>query len=290
MTLRWSSLFIMGVFLLGILSVTSAMAFQKGIYLSQHTVQNTKKMNYFIHKAKQVGINTFIIDTKKTGSRSYARNIKKARNNGIRIVSRIVLFPGGGTHAQVTNKRIWAQKLRLAKYAVRLGAQEIQLDYIRYNIRSGSSKQKRHHVLNVIKYFRANLPSRIKLQVDIFGVVAKKPSHTIGQDARLFAPYVKVIAPMVYPSHYEPHRYHAKKPYKTVLTAVDALQRQLRNNSNVRVIPWIETYNYRNPMSYAKRISYTRSQMQAARDAGAQGFYVWSARNQYKVLFRAMAH
>ena len=288
MTGRWKTLIVIGIMGFSWLGVATAQGYSKGIYISQHMAQNSKKMSYFIKRSKQVGINTFVVDTKRIGSKSYARNIKKMRKNGIRFVSRVVLFPGGGTYSQVNNKSIWKKKLRLAQYAVKLGASDIQLDYIRYNIRSGSSKDKRYKINEIIKYFRANLPKSVKLQIDIFGVVAKRPSHTIGQDARVFAPNVNVMAPMVYPSHYEPHRVHAKKPYKTVLTAVDGLQAQLKKRPNVAVIPWIETYNYRNKMSYAQRISYTRSQIQAARDAGAQGFYVWSARNQYEVLFKAM--
>lgn len=258
-----------------------------GIYLSQSTAQNSQRMSYLIREAKASGVNTFIIDTKHRSKR-YAQQIQKVRQAGIRVVSRIVMFPGGGTHAQVTNKRIWQKKMALAKYAISIGAQEIQLDYIRYSVKTGASRTKAKYVKHVIQYFRQNLPKHIPLQIDIFGVAAHKPSITIGQDARLFAPYIQAICPMVYPSHYEPFRHHATKPYNTVLKSTEALKRQLRGYPNVKVYPYLELYNYRYPMSYAQRMSYTREQIQAAKDAGADGYYVWSARNQYGILFKVL--
>ena len=281
---NWKTAVAAGILLLGWLHVDLALAYVKGIYISQHTAQNSKKMNYLITQSKRVGINSFVIDTKYRNT-AYARNLKKVHNAGIKFISRVVIFPGGGTHSQVMNKNIWAKKLRLAKYAVSLGASEIQLDYIRYNVKGGSSKQKAHNIKRVIKYFRDNLPSRVKLQIDIFGVAAHKPSNTIGQNVKLFAPTLNAICPMVYPSHYEPFRYHAVRPYNTVLKSVSALKRQLKNDKHVRVYAYLELYNYRYPMSRAKRMSYTRAQIQAAKDAGANGYYFWSARNQYGVLF-----
>ena len=203
-------------------------------------------------------------------------------------MARVVIFPGGGSHAQVTNRAIWKKKLALAKYAISLGAKEIQLDYIRYSVKTGSSKQKAHNIKKVIQYFRDSLPSDVKLQIDIFGVAAERPSNTIGQNVPLFADSLDAICPMVYPSHYEPYRYHATRPYNTVLNAVDALQKQLYNNKNVKIYAYLELYNYRYPMSTAQRISYASAQIQAAKDAGAHGYYIWSAGNKYNVLFAAL--
>lgn len=284
---KWKAMIAVGIVLLGWLQMDWALAYVKGIYISQHTAQSSKKMNYLISQSKRTGINTFIIDTKFRNS-AYARNVKMVRDNGIRFVSRIVLFPGGGTHAQVTNKSIWEKKLALAKYAVSLGASEIQMDYIRYSVKGNSSASKAHNVNRVIKYFRDNLPKNVKLQIDIFGEAAHKPSNTIGQNVVLFAPNLDAICPMVYPSHYEPFRYHATRPYNTVLKSVSALKQQIKGHNHLRVYAYIELYNYRYPMNRDKRMSYTRAQIQAAKDAGADGYYVWSAQNQYDILFNVL--
>ena len=265
----------------------AAFAYVKGIYVSQGTAENSAKMTTLIQQAKAAGVNTFVVDAAHRNTQ-YASNMEKLRASGIRYVARVVMFPGGGNHAQVTDPSIWAGRLALAKYAVSVGAQEIQLDYIRYSSKTGSSPLKAQYVHNVIKYFKKNLPSDVKLQIDIFGVAAHKPSNTIGQNVPMFASSLDAICPMVYPSHYEPYRYHATRPYNTVLNSVDALQTQLKNNANVKIYAYIESYNYRYPMSMSERMSYTRAQIQAAKDGGAQGFFVWSAKNQYDVLFSVL--
>lgn len=270
--------------LLGWLHMEGALAYVVGIYISQGTAQKSATMNELINHSKHSGVNTFVVDTEHRNS-IYAQNVKKITENGIRFVSRITMFPGGGTHAQVTNRAIWAKKLGLAQYAISLGASEIQMDYIRYAAKGNSSAEKATYVKQVIQYFRENLPKNVKLQIDIFGIAAHRPSNTIGQNVRVFAPYLNAICPMVYPSHYEPFLYHATRPYNTVLKSVTALKDQLNGYPQVSVYPYIEIFNYRYPMNRAQRMSYARAQIQAAKDSGAQGYYVWSARNQYGILF-----
>lgn len=270
---------------IALLRFNTAMAFERGIYITQSTAQNAKKMRYLIRESKASGINTFIIDAHYKNSR-YKKNIRLVKRAGIRYVARIVVFPHGGTRAQVHSKRIWNKRLRLAKYAVSLGANAIQLDYIRYKSSQYPSKQNAKDIYKVIRYFRRHLNgSGVRLQIDIFGVAAHKPSRTIGQNIPMFANAVDAINPMVYPSHYEPFRYHAKRPYKTVLDSVKALRQQLRGYPNVKVNAYIELYNYRYPMSRYKKINYIKAQIQAAHDAGATGWYAWSARNKYALLF-----
>lgn len=284
----WTRIVVVAILLFGVCHIEAVFAYVRGIYVSQPTAQNTKKMQYFIREAKASGINTFVVDVKRMNT-VYARNIKMMRKAGIRYVARVVIFPGGGTHAQVTNQNIWAARWRLANYAIKLGAKEIQLDYIRYNTRVGSSKQNSRNVLKVVQYFKKKMAGTgVKLQVDIFGVAAHKPSHRIGQSVPLLATTVDAICPMVYPSHYEPYKWHAVRPYNTVLKSVDALVKQLRKQKQVKVYAWIELSNYRYPMSRAKKASYIDSQLQAAHDAGAQGWYAWSARNQYGLLFSVL--
>ena len=262
--------------------VTHGFAFSKGIYITQSTAQNKRKIDYFIKRAKQVGIDTFIIDAAYRNSR-YAKNVRHVVQSGIRYVARVVIFPHGGSDAQVNNRRIWAKRLAIMKYAVGLGAHEIQLDYIRYHVKSYSSKKKAHRIAQVVKYFKDGL--KVPIQIDIFGVAAHRPSNTIGQNVALLAPYVDAICPMVYPSHYEPYRHHAKRPYQTVLDSVLALKQQLKGHSHVRVYPYIELYNYRYPLSRANKLRYIAAQMKAARDSGANGWYAWSPNNKYGLLF-----
>ena len=51
------------------------------------------------------------------------------------------MFPGGGTKEQIENPAIWQKKYTLAKQAVDWGANQIQLDYIRYNTKQKASPE-----------------------------------------------------------------------------------------------------------------------------------------------------
>ncbi len=267
----------------------NAYAFSRGIYITQSTAQNKTKLAHLIAESKKFGIDTFVIDV-NIPNKAYAANVKNAVQQGIHYVARIVIFPHGGTHAQVADKKIWAKRLGLAKYAIGLGATTIQLDYIRFRSENPPSPEKAKRILTVVQYFKNELaPYHVSLQLDIFGIATIKPVHTIGQDVNLLASVVNAFCPMVYPSHYEPFRIHATKPYETVFNAIMALKKQLRSNVSVSVFAYLELFNYRFPLMPQQKINYIRAQMKAAHDAGANGWYVWSATNHYAPLFRVLA-
>lgn len=264
------------------------MAWSKGIYITQPTLQHSGKIKQLILQAKASGIDTFVIDAAYKNSR-YERNIKLVHNAGIKYVARIVVFPGGGAHHQINNKKIWEEKLRLAKYAVGLGADEIQLDYIRYNVRVRSSDNNAEKIRSIIHWFEKELePTGVKLQVAVFGETSFGPSRTIGQNIKLFAPHVDVLNPMVYPSHYEPHSFYGYRPYLTIKKSMDSLLGQFDGELPFKLIPYIEVTNYRRPMNISTRVNYIREQIRAARDGGADGWYAWSPNNKYEALFRAL--
>src|SRR3989338_9377327 len=106
---------------------TSSFALDKGIYVTQSSLENTNTLQYFIKRAKEVGINTFIVDLHQTSKR-YERNIQRLHDHGIRYVARIVVFPHGATRAQMHSEDYWRKRYRLMQHAINLGAHEIQLD------------------------------------------------------------------------------------------------------------------------------------------------------------------
>ncbi len=268
-----------------LLMSTFVIAYPKGIYITSETARNSKKMDSLIYNAKKAGINTFVIDTYYR-NQLYAQNIAKAQKAGIRYVARVVMFPHGAKGLQLLNRKIWENRWQRAQYAISLGASAIQLDYIRYHRLQPASLQNERNVYKVIQFFHNKLKNTgVQLEIDVFGVVAHRPTRTIGQNAVLFARSVDAINPMVYPSHYEPYQYYSARPYSTVLNSVRALKQQLINYPEVKVYAYIEMWNYRYPMNYEKRIRYVRAQIEGAMKGGAEGWYAWSANNHYKVLF-----
>lgn len=263
----------------------SASAWVRGIYLTQYTAQVTKSVKNYIKRAKASGVDTFVIDYYRK-SRKYQRNIALIKQNHIHYVARIVMFPHGALHSQVVSQKYLNRRYRQIMQAVAMGAEEIQLDYIRYKKSQRPSKQNARNIYRVIKHVRDMLRGKgVKLQIDIFGVAAHSESFSIGQNVPLFASALDAICPMVYPSHYEPFRHHARRPYQTVYDSLVALRKQLKDFPKVKIYAYIELYNYRYPLSRQNKVNYILAEIRAVRDAHADGWYAWSARNKYSILF-----
>lgn len=282
------------IIIIGFCSIVSmigvAQAYTQGIYITQSTAQNSAKLNELITASKKYGVDTFVIDLNEKPNRTYTANVKHVIDSGITYVARVVIFPHGGTHAQVTDKKIWDKKLALAKYGADLGAKSIQLDYIRYQAEYPANPEKAKYILKVVQYFKDELkPYNISLQMDIFGVAAQKPAHTIGQDVGMLASVINAFCPMVYPSHFEPYLEHAVRPYSTIFNSVKLLKKQLVNHPDVAVYTYIELYNYRYKLSPDAKMKYIAAEIKAAKDAGSNGYYVWSPNNHYAPLFQVLA-
>ena len=129
----------------------------------------------------------------------------------------------------------------------------------------------------------------MQLQIAVFGVSTFKPVDTIGQNLPLFAEAVEVVCPMLYPSHYEPFVPHSEKPYKTVADSLVALKNQFNNQPPFKILPYIETFNYRYPLSGEQRKKYIAAEIQATLDHRTDGFIAWSANNLYHYLFTVLA-
>lgn len=275
--------------LLSISSAANADGFAKGIYVTQPTLESTKRLRRLIQQSKAAGIDTFVVDYKYKSKR-YRRNIKLLKENNIRYVVRIVVFPNGGNASQVQSQKYWIKKYYLAQRAINMGAQAVQLDYIRYSTVTRRSKQNARDIYNVIKFFDERLaPQNIPLQIDVFGVTAFGEESGIGQNIKLFAPLIDTLCPMVYPSHYEPAGYHSRRPYETIMKSLTAIKAQFGGKTPFKLIPFIEASNYRYRMSRQQKMQYMSEQMRAARDSGSDGWYVWSPENKYNNLFKLLA-
>jgi len=260
----------------------------RGIYISQPTLLTKPRFEQIFNEALEAKIDTFIVDMEKP-SEGYANQIKKIKEAQRKYVARVVMFPGGGNAQQIRSKEYWDNKYRLIEAAISYGADEIQLDYIRYASKNKPSHKNALDVHEVIKYVKAKLEKlNIPLQIDVFGIAAKGESLYIGQDLKLFAESVDVMCPMTYPSHFEPYLVHSKAPYKAVKELLTDLNNLFGSKVPFRVHPYIEVYNYRYSMNDAQKQNYIRAQIKAAKDTGAHGWYAWSPGNNYKNLFQAL--
>jgi len=271
--------------------ISSAYAWDKGIYLTQYTLENPEKLDYLIREAKATGINTFIIDHDYYSS-NYAKAIAKVKNAGIKNVTRIVVFSDGGNAKQVRSQQHWEDKFKFIDEAIKAGADAIQLDYIRYSSKLPANPQHAKDVYQVIKWFKTKINAKqIPMEIDIFGEVSYYPSMHIGQDIKMFADSVDGVNPMVYPSHFWPYQKYSADPYSTIKNSLDALVKQFNNNPPFKVRAFIEAANYHllKKTSNAQKQKYLLQEIRGVEDAkAASGWYVWSANNVYDNLFHVL--
>ncbi|HSX20546.1 MAG TPA: putative glycoside hydrolase [Gammaproteobacteria bacterium] len=261
----------------------------KGIYISQSTLEDRKYLEYLIYRSKQAGINTFVVDLNHVTSR-YEKNILLVKNAGLTYVARIVVFPFGSDRHKMHSEAYWMSRYRLVDAAIDLGAEEIQLDYIRYAASNPASSNNSDDVRRVISWFKEKIGYRAKLQIDVFGESCFKESMHIGQNIVKFASTVDAVCPMLYPSHFEPYREHAKRPYNIYFSALEALKSKFSDNQTpFQLYPYIELSNYRHRFSEEQLVGYIQAQIKAVEDADADGWYAWSANNKYDRLFNILS-
>lgn len=272
-------------FLLFAFFIPNTYAKVKGIYVTQYNFENTAFLSYLVKHAKNVRIDTFVVDLERPSKR-YRENLQQLYANHIKYVARIVIFPDGGTRYAVKTPEFWQRKYSLVKQAVEWGAKEIQLDYIRYNTKQKPSSENSKDIHTIIKWYKNKLNAQgIPLQIDVFGIASFGESKYIGQNIKLFAQSVDAICPMVYPSHYVPFSEHYKTPYQTVYRSLTSIQKQFDNDMPIKVYAYIELSNYHYRMSRSEKIAYIRAQIQAVEEARADGWYAWSPHNRYENLF-----
>jgi len=271
--------------------IPNAFAWEKGIYLTQYTLENPKTLDYLISQAKATGINTFVIDHEYMSSH-YAPAIAKVRAAGIKNVTRIVVFSDGGNAQQVKSKDYWEKKYKMVDDAIKVGSDAIQLDYIRYSSKLPANPQHAKDVYQVIKWFKSKIGAHnIPMEIDIFGEVSYYPSMHIGQDIKMFADSVDGVNPMVYPSHFWPYQKYSAVPYDTVKNSLNALVAQFADHPPFKVHAFIEAANfhYLKKTSNAQKQKYLLQQIRAVEDANnVSGWYVWSANNVYENLFKVL--
>ena len=267
-------------------------AWDKGIYLTQYTLENPVKLDYLLREAKATGINTFVIDHEYFNSK-YAPAIAKVKAAGIKCVTRVVVFTErGGNKSQVRSEAYWKEKYKLIDDAIKAGTDTIQLDYIRYSSKEPADPQHAKDVYQVIKWFKSKINAEKKpMEIDIFGEVSYYPSMHIGQDIKMFADSVDGVNPMVYPSHYWPYEKYSAEPYKTINNSLNSLTGQFNHKPPFKVHAFIEAanYHYLKKTSDAQKQKYLLEEIRAVENANAvSGWYVWSANNVYENLFKVL--
>ena len=187
----------------------------------------------------------------------------------------------------------------IAERAALSGVDEVQFDYIRFPAEGNAHLAYFPHYkkgvsrVEIIRTFLKDVRGRlaeydVSIAVDIFGVTAWQQWNDIknlGQDLKAMAPYIDVLSPMFYPSHfhagYDGFENPGAHPYYFVGTGVRKAK-EILSQEAVAIVPWLQGFDLRSPNFGPK---YIMEQIRACQDEGVKSFLVWNASNDYQATF-----
>jgi hypothetical protein len=253
----------------------------------------------------------------------YARAIRFAHARGIRVIARIPCFhdPWAAKHAprlslmansgrpfemgwtDPGNVEVQDYVIALAKETIDLGADEIQLDYVRFpvqalNISKAKMPAPDGHRSQAMKEFVRRVHAmtqerHIPLSLDVFGVTATgEPSdiEALGQNLAVLGSESEVLSPMVYPSHYAPgwNGFEVPGNHPEIIgigarAALDKLKAGHLSGTLIR--PWLQASSYKTP-NYGPQ--YLRDEIKSAEKSGAVGWLMWDPGNSYWAVWGAL--
>ncbi|MGW4770521.1 putative glycoside hydrolase [Nocardia sp. NPDC004278] len=185
------------------------------------------------------------------------------------------------------NPEIRKYNIDLASEAAGLGFDGIMYDYVRRpdgplsqmqfpgltETPSASIAEFLHESRDPVRDRGANLSAAV------FGIAATRPDE-IAQDIPSIARYVDYVAPMLYPSHWNPGEYGVgnpnSQPYDIVFRSLADFFEQTKG-TGAKVIPWLQDFSL--GVNYGD--GEVKAQIDAAAAAGTNSFFLWNAASTY---------
>jgi hypothetical protein len=192
------------------------------------------------------------------------------------------------------SEEVWEYIASVAEELHRRGFDEIQFDYIRFPTDGQNLGDVRYRwrengmdmesaILSFLRHVRSHLDAPIS--VDIYGANGwYRTGARTGQEVELMAPYVDVICPMYYPSHFEQdflaNSPEKLRPYRIYYQGTQRTARIGRGRVIVR--PYVQAF-YLN-VAYDRKYynpEYVRLEAEGVRSAGAGGLTYWNNSGRY---------
>jgi hypothetical protein len=251
------------------------------------------------------------------------RAIRFAHARGVRVIVRIPCFhdPWAAKHAprvslmgiggrpfemgwtDPANDEAQQYIVDLVKEAVDLGADEVQLDYVRFPVYSPGIKNAAMpppdgHRSQAMKAFVRRVhevthPQNVPLSLDLFGVTAtgsQDDIEALGQNIGVIGGEAEALSPMVYPSHYAPGYNGFDEPgnHPEIVgigtkAALDKLKHAHIASTIMR--PWLQAMAYK---SSAFGPKYIQGEIRSAETSGALGWLMWDPDNNYWAVWAAL--
>lgn len=196
-----------------------------------------------------------------------------------------------------TNPEAQEYAVELAQEGVDAGADEINLDYVRFPVHIGQKTAKlpdpkdRSKIIRdfVKKVHAVTKPAGALLSLDLFGVAAtgsKDDIDRLGQEIGVVGPEAEAIAPMTYPSHYSKGYNGWDEPGdhpEIVGIGTRAALKQLKAvGATTQVRSWVQAFAWHTNIYGTK---YVVDQAKSAESAGGHGWLMWSPSCEYSAVF-----
>lgn len=201
----------------------------------------------------------------------------------------------GSVWVDPSNEETQQYIIDLVEEIAKAGVDEIQFDYIRFPTLGPVSSAKygfdeeNMEKYEVIRNFIARVsdtlkPYDAKLSLDVYGVIAWNQGYdakSTGQRMECLGPFIDVVYPMTYPSHFGPgfagYDNPSDHPYYFVAESIRLFEHYLEGTDTV-IRPWIQAFSWR-VANYGQW--YIDEQVKAATDMGIDGYALWNASNRY---------
>ena len=192
------------------------------------------------------------------------------------------------------SEEVWEYIASLAAELHERGFDEIQFDYIRFPTDGDNLGDARYRwqengmdmesaILSFLRHVRRRVQAPIS--IDIYGANGwYRTGARTGQEVELLAPWVDVICPMYYPSHFEQH-FLAQNPPELRpwrIYYMGTLRTSRIGRGQVIVRPYVQSFFLN--VSYDRKYynaDYVLRQIEGARAAGNGGFTCWNNSGRY---------
>lgn len=265
----------------------------RGLYFSNKKATNLVYVHSIIKQGVPLGINMVVLDVHPYGRHLYRVDedaIAILKSNGFYCAARIVCFQDGLDRLPVPKHEI--ERLRhLVERATLSGFNEIQLDYIRF--KDGGYpyplNKKYEFIEDILREFSGIAKERgLKISADVFGRVVFNRNDYVGQKLEIFANYMDVIYPMLYPSHFTGDSIRMSKPGDTVREGIEKGIERLKNKSGVEIHAYIQAFSYYIGRAKTDLPGYIALQIEAVESTAARGWVAWNAGGNYSAVFEAL--
>lgn len=197
-----------------------------------------------------------------------------------------------------TNLEAQDYAIEIAKEGIEAGADEINLDYVRFPVhiterfaKMPEPRLRSNAIRDFVRRVRAETkPAGVMLSLDLFGVTAtgeRSDIERLGQDIAVVGPEADVIMPMVYPSHYD-KGYHGwdkpgDHPEIVGIGTKGAVAQLAKIKSKTVVRSWLQAFAWRTSIYGPK---YVVDQAKSAEANGGIGWAMWSPSCEYSAVYK----